>query len=70
MADTYTIVSQTPMMTDDGTGQIVPAVEVRFTTKPSGQPGRVRIPQSQFTPDNVDRIVSAEAATIEAVQAL
>lgn len=70
MAETYTIVSQTPRMDTDAAGQVVPSVEVRFTTKPSAQPGRVSVPQSQFTPDNVDRIVSAEAANIEAVQAL
>jgi len=70
MADTYTIVSQLPVMDSDPSGQVVPSVEVRFTTKPSAQPGKVRIPQSQFTPDNVDRVVKAQAATIEAVQAL
>ena len=70
MAETYTIISQTPKMDADAAGQIVPAVEVRFTTKPSAQPGRVTIPQSQYTPDNVSKIVAAEAANIEAVQAL
>lgn len=70
MAENYTIVSQTPVMDADGSGQIVPAVEVRFATKPSAQPGRVRVPQSQYSPETVDTIVSREAATIEAVQAL
>jgi hypothetical protein len=70
MADTYTIVSQAPVMDADAAGQLVPSVEIRFTTKPSAQPGKVRVPQSQYSPENVDRIVSREAATIEAVQAL
>lgn len=70
MAETYEIVSQTPVTASNVDGTFGPAMEVRFTTKPHNVPGVVRVPMTQYTPANVDNIVAANAATLEAVQQL
>jgi hypothetical protein len=70
MADLYTIVGQRPMQDVGTDGTLVPAIEVTFTTKPSGVLGRVRIPAAQYSPDVVNMAVTEQARTIEAVQAL
>jgi hypothetical protein len=70
MADNFTIVSQAPVTDADASGTFVPAMEIRFTTKPSAVPGRVRVPISQYTPDNVAAIVAANARLLEQVQQL
>ena len=70
MAANYSIVHQTPKTQAVPGGTFVPAMEVTFTTKPHGIVGKVTIPQSQYAPANVDKIVSKEAETIEAVQDL
>jgi hypothetical protein len=70
MADNFTIVSQQPITDSTGGGTFVPAMEIRFTTKPSAVPGRVVIPLAQYTPDNVGKVVAQNAALIEQVQAL
>lgn len=70
MAATYEIVSQTPRTRAEGGSTFTQVVVVQFRTKPSGQIGSVEIPAQVFTPDEVDRLVSARAELIEAVQAL
>ena len=70
MADTYTVTGQTPVTDLSPTGTFVPAMEITFTTKPSGVMGRVRVPLAQYTPDVVDHAISVQAELIEQVQAL
>lgn len=68
MADTYTVVSQRPTRDIGPTGQIADVVEIDFTTKPSNQPGKVRIPVASYTPDEVNRVLTQAARTIETIQ--
>ena len=70
MAADYTITDQRPVTDATAAGVFVPAVEIRFVTKPSQQPGVVRVPTSMYTTDHVDDVVGAAARTIEAVQHL
>lgn len=70
MAATYDIVSQSPRVRSEVGGQFSNVIQVTFRTKPSNQPGMVDIPETMFTPDEVDRVVGLAAANIEAVQAL
>lgn len=70
MADTYEIVSTAPKTRADPGGQWSNVVAVVFQTKPSGQVGIVDIPETAFTPAEVDRIVAPLAANIEAVKNL
>lgn len=70
MADSFEIVSQTPTSDIGETGTVVPAMEVRFKTKPSGVGGRLTLPLSVYTPDAVATAVATAAATLEAVQHL
>jgi hypothetical protein len=70
MAESYTVISQTPTtMIQPGAGA-VPATDITFVTKPSDIPGRVQIPKSIFSVREVDKVVRAEAAILEAVQNL
>ena len=70
MAANYTVQDQRPV-TDAGIGgTFVPAMEITFVTKPSGIGGRARVPIAQYTPDQVDRVLRAQAEQIEAVQGL
>lgn len=70
MAATYTITSQAPKKRAMPGGLFADVVDITFTTKPSGQPGLITIPATAFTPDEVDRLVTAAAGNIEAVQHL
>lgn len=70
MADHYTITDQRPVTDATPGGVFVPAMEIAFVTKPSNQPGRVRVPLAAYTPAHVDDVVTAAARNIEAVQAL
>jgi hypothetical protein len=70
MAADYQIVDQRPVTDVSPSGVFVPAVEITFTTKPSGMTGRVRIPETTYTPDHVDEVVGTAARNIETVQAL
>lgn len=70
MGANYTVADQRPV-TDAGVGgAFVPSMEITFTTKPHNIAGRVRVPMSQYTPDAVDRVLSAQAEAIERVQDL
>jgi hypothetical protein len=66
----YTITHQVPVTDSVPGGTFVPAMEITFTTKPSDVVGRVRVPMSRYTTDEVDRIVGDQAEIIERVQAL
>jgi hypothetical protein len=70
MAADYTITDQRPVTSAGPGGVFVPSMEITFTTKPSGQPGRVTVPMSQYTPASVDQVLTAQAQTIEAVHNL
>lgn len=70
MAADYTITDQRPVMSASPGGQFVPSMEITFVTKPNAQPGRVTVPTTQYTPENVDRIVGEAARNIEAVHTL
>lgn len=70
MAATYEIVTQVPRTRIDPGGTPTQTVLVTFRTKPSAQVGQVDVPMSAYTIDEVDRLVTAKAALIEAVQGL
>lgn len=70
MAETYEITAQTPTTIIGGDGLVAPAIEVSFTTIPSGVPGKVRIPTAIFTTDEVRKAVEKQAAIHEAVARL
>lgn len=66
----YAVTSQTQITDLSPGGQVVPAMQVSFTTKPSGIEGRVNVPISAYSAEEVDRLIRAQVAVIEAVQAL
>ena len=70
MADAYTVTSQQPTTIVQPGGLVVPAMEVRFTTKPHDVPGVVRIPTSVYALDEVDKAIRAQVTVLEAVQNL
>lgn len=70
MADTYKIIEQRPTVDLSAAGTSQEVMEIVFTTKPHNQPGRVRVPMSQYTPDEVARIVGEAAENIETIQNL
>lgn len=70
MATNYDVVTQTPTTDIGPTGSIVQAMQVTFRTKPSEITSKIVIPLAQYTPDEVDRAVTAAATTIEQVQSL
>lgn len=70
VADTYKIETQRPATRASLGGGFTNVIEVVFTTKPSGIEGKVDVPVSAFSPDEVDAIVRGQAKIIEAVQAL
>ncbi|HET9247706.1 MAG TPA: hypothetical protein VFO15_18020 [Xanthobacteraceae bacterium] len=70
MAADYTVTDQRPVTVASAGGVFVPSMEITFVTKPSGQPGRVTVPNSQYTPAHVDEILTTAARNIEAVHAL
>lgn len=70
MAADYTITEQRPVIDATAGGTYAPAMEIRFTTRPTGTPGVVRVPQAQYTADHVNEVVTAAAQAIEAVNAL
>lgn len=67
MAETFEITAQAPTTTIGADGLVAPAIEVSFVTKPSGVPGKVRIPTAIFTAAEVERAVKAQAAIHESV---
>lgn len=70
MADTYKIEDQTPRSARTAAGGFYDVMRVTFATKPSGIVGTVDVPISAYSTDEVDRLVRAQAALLEAVQAL
>lgn len=70
MAATYEIVNQVPRTRSVAGGQFSDVMVVTFTTKPSGIGGTVDIPVQTYGTAEVDKVVSARAALLEAVQAL
>jgi len=70
MAATYTVTTQTPTTDIGPNGTVEQAMQVTFRTHPSNVIGRINVPMSVYTRDEVDKIVSAAAQVIEDVQAL
>lgn len=70
MSETFTIQNQVPATRNQAGGGFVPVMEITFMTKPSGIVGKVDVPDSTYTPDEVAKIVDAKARLLEAVQAL
>jgi hypothetical protein len=70
MADTYQVTGQRQTVEPTDTGSIARGVEITFTTKPSNVTSTVVVPESQYTPDEVRRILEAAAANVEAVHTL
>lgn len=70
MADNYKVTGQAPITTADASGTFVPGMEITFATIPHNVVGRARVPMSMYTPQQVDEILTANAANIEAVQTL
>jgi hypothetical protein len=70
MADAYTVTKQTPTTIITANRDAVPGTAIEFVTKPNSIPGRVEIPKSIYSVDEVDKVVRAEAAVLEAVQNL
>lgn len=70
MADTYEIVNQKPRSRSEPGGLIQNVVAITFKTKPSGVVGIVDVPETVYSADEVDKIISAKAALLETVQNL
>lgn len=70
MADTFDVTGITKTSYAPPGGPIGPAYEVAFTTKPSNIVGTVVIPSPQFTPDETQRLVAAQAQILESVMRL
>jgi hypothetical protein len=70
MADRYTVTNQAPTSIIQAGNLVVPAMEIRFTTKPHDVPGIVRIPTSIYSLDEVDKAIRAQVDVLEAVQTL
>lgn len=70
MASNFMVVDQMPATIRTASGNIEDGVQITFTTKPSGVTGVVRVPASQYTPAEVEKILSAQAAIIEQVHRL
>jgi hypothetical protein len=70
MAANYVIVAQVPKTRSAAGGVFENVMQITFKTLPSEQTGTVDVPVNKYTVDEVDRIVGAQAKTIEAVQAL
>ena len=68
MADNYRVVNQRPVRDIMSDGTIGDVVEIAFTTKPSDQPGKVRVPMAQYDPATVNTILTSAAAKIETIQ--
>lgn len=70
MNELYTIVSQVPRTIAVPGGVFSDVIVVTFTTKPSGQVGKVTIPVQAYNAQAVADQVSAQAQLLEQIQAL
>lgn len=70
MADVYDVTGQTQTSILDPGGTVTPAIQVTFTSKPSGVISSVRVPLTSYSAADVDRAIRAMVKTIEDVQAL
>ena len=67
MADcTYAIVSQRPTMVPDASGRYVDGYEIRYATG-DGVPGVLKVPLTQYTPEQVDKAIRAQCANVDAI---
>lgn len=70
MADTYTITGQERTVDVGPNGSISRCVEITFRTKPNDLIGTVRVPETQYNPTDVNRIVGEAADNMEAIHSL
>lgn len=70
MADIFEITNQRPTTIQDPGGVVVQGIEVTFTTKPHQLVGRVQIPTTMYSREEVQSKVGAAAALLEEIQAL
>lgn len=70
MAATYDVTDITQGVAFEPGKAAAPAYIVTFATKPSGIVGTATIPQSSFSTDEVDRVLTAAAMALEQVKAL
>lgn len=67
MNDVYTITGQTQADEIGPSGTIVPSMRVSFHVRHADVTGSISIPVSSYSADEVDRLVRAQADTINAV---
>lgn len=70
MADKYTVTGQRPYTDPTETGGIARGVEITFATKPSNVVSSIRVPETQYNPTDVARLLDEAAATIETIHTL
>lgn len=70
MADTYDITGQQASVDYDTNGRSSRVVEITFRTKPNDLVGTVRVPEGQYNPTDVARIVGGAAENMEAIHGL
>lgn len=69
MASTWRVVNQRQYEELTGAGTFVPVIEVTFETT-NGVVGSVKIPERQYTEDNVRQVIDAKAKVMLAVDNL
>lgn len=67
MAGTYEVTGQRPTTSITRAGTIGPFMVVAFVTKPSNVPGELTISLAEYTPEQVDALLTAQAAVMEQV---
>jgi hypothetical protein len=70
MADTYRIVAQTLQSARATDGSIVDVYEITFQSVNNATIDRIRVPQAEYTPENVDRIIRERVERIDAIHNL
>jgi hypothetical protein len=70
MANKFEIVDVSPKTVSGVAGGFTSVQRVTFSTKPSGVVGIVDIPVAVFTPDEVTKVVGAQADLLETVKNL
>lgn len=70
MASTFTVTNQQQTQDISASGQVADAMRVFFKTTPGGVEGDITVPLDQFTAQNVNDLITARVAVIDAVAAL
>lgn len=70
MAENYQVQGQRRYTEPTATGGVDIGYEITFATKPSNVISSIRVPDAQYNPEDVARLLDAEAHKIEEVHAL